>query len=281
MSQSDSSSYLLFATTGTVSGSSSVSGHSSSFVNQSGAGSSSSVTVTSPSGESSSSSETVFTPGATSSSGEVTVTITPTTADTIVVVEAPVSPEPDIVQPTPIVPPSPDAPVGKLLQGDDDNDRIRGSNGNDTIKGNDGDDSLIGSQGNDRAFGGAGNDMLLGGAGNDLLKGGKGDDLLVSGFGVDTLVGGGGADTFVLSDRVTDPGQADIIKDFQIDQGDKLKLRPAVALENIILEAFDSNGDGRSDSTLIKISTDNNIVAIALGTVNAAGQTTLTLNNFI
>ncbi|NJN86688.1 MAG: hypothetical protein HC881_10720 [Leptolyngbyaceae cyanobacterium SL_7_1] len=262
------------STTEDANGSSHSSSSSSSFVNDSGAGSSSTAIATSPSGETSYSSETTFVPGATSSSGTAIAVTTPTGTDTAVVVEAPASAPP-------VLPPSPTGLTGKVLLGTSTRNRIRGTRRNDTIRGKDGNDKLVGNDGGDRCFGGAGDDTLLGGGGNDWLNGGTGDDLLMGGPGGDALVGGRGADTFVLTDRVTDPAQADVIRDFRARQGDTLKLKIAdVTLAEIVLKGFDLNGDGRNDSTLIQISTDNSTVAIALGTVNAAGQTTLTLSNF-
>jgi Ca2+-binding RTX toxin-like protein len=191
-----------------------------------------------------------------------------------------------VVQAPAIAPPIinyfPKGLTGKRLLGTSTRNRIQGTRRNDTIIGKDGNDKLVGSDGDDRCFGGAGNDMLLGGNGNDRLNGGSGDDLLMGGSGTDALVGGRGADTFVLSDRVANPLQADVIRDFRANQGDQLKLNVAnVTLAEIVLRGFDLNGDGRNDSTLIQVSTDNSTVAIALGKVDAAGQPTLTLNNFI
>ena len=73
--------------------------------------------------------------------------------------------------------------------------------------------------------GGAGNDRIYGGSsGTNILYGGDGTDTLISAGGAgshNTLIGGADNDTFVIAqqDRVID-----IIKDFNPDDGDKIKF---------------------------------------------------------
>ncbi|MDD2052609.1 type I secretion C-terminal target domain-containing protein [Pseudomonas putida] len=86
----------------------------------------------------------------------------------------------------------------------------------------DGNDHLVGGVGNDIIFGQGGNDTLDGGKGNDILLGGDGDDILIGGAGDDILIGGAGADTFVWNKN--DFGH-DVIKDFNLGEGDKIDLR--------------------------------------------------------
>ncbi len=96
-------------------------------------------------------------------------------------------------------------------------ENITGATGNDTITG----DGL-----NNALSGAGGNDVLNGGAGNDTLNGGVGTDTLTGGAGNDTLIGGADADTFVY-DAHTTVAQADVITDFNIAQGDVIRLGTA------------------------------------------------------
>jgi serralysin len=152
------------------------------------------------------------------------------------------------------------------------NDRIRGDRGNDRLSGNDGNDEMNGGQGNDVLLGGKGDDQLLGGSGNDLLRGGLGQD---------RLTGGRGADTCVLDDSVTAPQLADVVTDFSVIQGDKLKLVAGQKFKDLTLEGFDSDGNGSVDSTLIRSRSDQQVLAVVLHTVSSKGVTTLTVTNFI
>ena len=99
------------------------------------------------------------------------------------------------VTPPVVVPPTTPAPVDKVLQGGDSNDRLSGAEGNDKIFGNKGNDTLLGNAGNDTIDGGSGNDSLVGDAGSDSLIGGLGNDIIQGGDGNDTIDGGDGADT--------------------------------------------------------------------------------------
>ena len=118
------------------------------------------------------------------------------------------------------------------LSGDVTADTLTGTAGVDTIDGRDGIDTLNGMGGNDTLYGGAGDDTLnggdgddrlYGGIGNDTLNGGNGNDILIGGAGVDTLTGGAGADRFVFTAPLL-AANADVVKDFNAAQGDKLVL---------------------------------------------------------
>lgn len=157
-------------------------------------------------------------------------------------------------------------------------DRIFAGNGDDIVKGNRGDDAIDG---------GDGNDTLRGGRGQDLLIGGNGDDFLCGDFGADTLIGGSGADTFALrpetASSVANLFLADTVVDFNATEGDKIGLTGGLFATDIVLQAFDTDSDGIADATLVKFSSNNGdrILAVVLGTVNAAGATTLSNTDFI
>ncbi|WP_306439746.1 VCBS domain-containing protein [Vibrio japonicus] len=75
----------------------------------------------------------------------------------------------------------------------------------------------------DTLQGGLGDDILFGQGGGDTLDGGIGDDILIGGIGNDTLTGGADADIFTWLDGDLD-GSTDTIKDFDVDEGDKIDL---------------------------------------------------------
>jgi Ca2+-binding RTX toxin-like protein len=120
-----------------------------------------------------------------------------------------------------------------------------------------------------------------------LLIGGNGDDILCGGFGTDWLTGGASADTFVFRAATatlgSDPLLADVITDFNAAQGDKIGLIGGLSATNFVFEVFDSNDDGTADATLVKLGSNSNdgILAVVQGTVDAAGATTLTNSDFI
>jgi Ca2+-binding RTX toxin-like protein len=128
---------------------------------------------------------------------------------------------------------------------------------------------------------------LRGGKGYDLLIGGNGDDFLCGDFGADTLIGGNGADTFALrvetASPLANPLLADTIVDFNATQGDKIGLIGGLSATDVVLQVFDTDGNGQADATLIKFSSNNGdrILAVVLGTVNPAGTTTLTAADFV
>ena len=83
----------------------------------------------------------------------------------------------------------------KVLQGSQENDRIKGYPGTgNVISGREGNDYLYGMELGDTLEGGQGDDSLFGQGGNDLLNGGLGDDTLFGGQGVDVISGGQGQD---------------------------------------------------------------------------------------
>jgi hypothetical protein len=115
---------------------------------------------------------------------------------------------------------------GDAIYGNTGADNLRGSDGGDTIFGGRGSDILYGNRGADLLYGDRGNDILFGGRGSDSLFGGIGDDLLAGDAGFDILTGDDGADAFVLSSvhAATDAAQADLITDYDPDQGDIFAL---------------------------------------------------------
>lgn len=117
-------------------------------------------------------------------------------------------------------------------------DETSGGLGDDSLTGAGGDDLLFGAEGQDLLTGGNHNDTLVGGLGDDVLRGGKGDDILWGGAGRDILHGdaasGGGADIFCFSTNAL--GSFDIIKDFDVAEGDRLDL-------SHVLTGFDAATD--------------------------------------
>lgn len=102
-------------------------------------------------------------------------------------------------------------------------DNIEGSSGDDKIIARQGDDFIQSFSGNDKLIGNNGNDVLSGGAGKDRLDGGAGNDILIGGEGRDVLYGHTGSDTF-LFDVLQTGQEADIIRDFNMSEGDKLDI---------------------------------------------------------
>lgn len=108
----------------------------------------------------------------------------------------------------------------KGLAGDD---LLFGGAGNDVLDGGDGNDRLIGGYGADKILGGAGNDFIRAGAANvgniesyfdlskDIVDAGAGNDRVIIETG-DTALGGSGTDTLVIESRLSDKGQAPLLK---------------------------------------------------------------------
>ena len=112
-----------------------------------------------------------------------------------------------------------------VLSGTEGNDSaLVGTAGSDVLLGLGGDDVLDGAAGDDRLEGGAGHDTLIGGMGNDILLGGTGNDILIGGVGDDILIGGDGQDTFVWNADDRGGNYHDVVKDFDLEGGDKLDL---------------------------------------------------------
>lgn len=93
---------------------------------------------------------------------------------------------------------------GKVINGNEESnklagsthkDSIHGNGGNDTIEGQDGDDIIWGDKGKDRIHGDKGNDSIYGGDGDDHLQGSQGDDFVMGELGSDKLYGDIGNDT--------------------------------------------------------------------------------------
>ncbi|MFA0233356.1 type I secretion C-terminal target domain-containing protein, partial [Vibrio sp. 10N.261.45.A7] len=122
--------------------------------------------------------------------------------------------------------------------------------------------------------GGEGNDILYGQGGDDTLDGGLGDDFLFGGESSDTLTGGEGADLFAWLDGDLD-GSADVIKDFDVNEGDKIDLSELFeeldsneidSLLGDIKDSVSSNGNGGSVVTVTKGGDSVSIEFEGLGT---------------
>ena len=139
------------------------------------------------------------------------------------------------------------------------NDRgILGLDGNDNIIGSDNSDVINGNTGNDLIEAGPGNDFIRGGKGNDILIGSSGNDYLVGDFGTDVLSGGSGADTFILRTQTAvasgDLASADVIVDFNANEGDRLAIAGQISLSDLVFNASGSD-------TLVQL-TNGNILGI-------------------
>jgi Ca2+-binding RTX toxin-like protein len=168
------------------------------------------------------------------------------------------------------------------LLGNNGNDAIAGGGGNDIIYGGKDNDILDGNEGNDVVRGDAGNDIIFGGSENDLLRGGQGDDdldgnegndFLAGDRGVDVLTGGPGADIFLV--RSNDEGlgvnQADVITDFNFDQGDRIALSDGLTELDLLfsddnLIVYDN--DGIINDMVIRNRGNGRILGIVLNTNN-------------
>lgn len=172
----------------------------------------------------------------------------------------------------------------------DSNERLLGNNGNDVIAGNNGNDIIYGgkdadlvdgNEGNDLVRGDAGNDIIFGGFGSDILRGGQGDDdldgnggndFLAGDRGVDVLTGSLGGDIFVLrsNDEFGVQG-ADVITDFNFDEGDRIGLTDGLTELDLFFEddnliAYDN--DGIFNDMVIENLVTGQIVGIVLNTDN-------------
>ena len=116
----------------------------------------------------------------------------------------------------------------------------------------------------------------------DYLLGTPAKDILVSDGDRDILIGYGNADTFVL--RANEGNQladADIIIDFDPDEGDIIQLSSEISFDSdIILETIDLDDDGMVESTSIYL-TNGTVLAIAQGTVDLLGNTILSSDAFV
>jgi Ca2+-binding RTX toxin-like protein len=97
------------------------------------------------------------------------------------------------------------------------------------------------------------------------------------------MIGGGNADVYVLSDAVDTMTQADRIMGFNRRQGDRIYCGKGFDLNQIRLEAVDSDGNGIVDATLIRSSSSSNsphILGLVLNST-LGSQSTLTLSDFV
>jgi Ca2+-binding RTX toxin-like protein len=126
-----------------------------------------------------------------------------------------------------------------------------------------------------------GNDVLDGGMGNDILYGQGGADILIGGAGNDILFGGTGADTFVwgkslnttTGNLVTNgtndaDGSTDIIKDFNLAEGDKVDAKA-------LLDALGWNGNMATLSNYVSVSGNS----INIHDVGSAHSVTIVVEN--
>ncbi|AEP08632.1 type I secretion C-terminal target domain-containing protein [Micavibrio aeruginosavorus] len=139
--------------------------------------------------------------------------------------------------------------VRNEISSENGNDFVYGGGGNDLIYGGSGNDALHGEDGNDNLNGGDGDDALYGGDGSDTLRGDAGNDVLYGGNGLDTLYGGSGADAFIF-ENATAFNNVDVIKDFNVSQGDSLDLSD-------LLGGFDPLTDAITDFVQITESGGN------------------------
>lgn len=137
--------------------------------------------------------------------------------------------------------------------------RVKGTAKAETIVGTPEDDQIAAAGGNDHIEGDAGNDHIEGEGGNDWIDGGPGDDALIGGKGNDRFVlrKGGGHD--VIYDFK--PGEDTILFDFgtysdamvlgRLSDGQTWENFKNTARWRVL--AWDNNGDGIKESTLIQV----------------------------
>ena len=115
----------------------------------------------------------------------------------------------------------------------------------------------------------------------DYLIGTPTKDSLISNLGRDILIGYGDLDTFILeSNGVSQLSEADIIVDFNLEEGDTIQLNAELFLDNdIVLETIDLDNNGIVESTSIRL-TNGSILAVAQGTVDPSGNTLLSTHAF-
>jgi Ca2+-binding RTX toxin-like protein len=160
--------------------------------------------------------------------------------------------------------------AGDIMSGTADNDYINGHGGDDTINGFGGNDALLGETGNDILNGGTGTDYLYGGADNDFLQGGTGNDILFGNSGADLFIWGGGTNDA--------DGSTDIIKDFNLAQGDKVDAKS-------LLDALGWNGNMGTLSQFVTVTGSTIDIHNAADTLSVnivvEGQTFTDLNDMI
>lgn len=157
-----------------------------------------------------------------------------------------------------------------VIGGNGGNDIIYGGKMNDQLDGNDGNDVVRGDAGNDVIFGGFGNDLLRGGQGDDDLNGNEGNDFISGDRGIDVLTGGLDADIFVLrSNDEFGVNGADVITDFNFDEGDRIGLTDGLTELDLFFEddnliAYDN--DGIINDMVIESRITGQILGIVLNT---------------
>lgn len=109
---------------------------------------------------------------------------------------------------------------------------------------NSGPDTLTGTSGNDTLTGTSSDEILNGLDGDDILRGNDGNDVLNGGLGQDIYYGGRGADTFVFTEADIAEGlgqtTGDVIKDFNVNEGDVIQLDLGSSSGNTPALYFDS-----------------------------------------
>ena len=104
-----------------------------------------------------------------------------------------------------------DNPFQKILEGNDNNNKItlgyvdlgaNGYGGNDRIIGNRRSNILDGGSGNDTISAHDGDDIIYGGSGNDKILAHDGNDTITPGTGDDTVQGGEGIDTVIYQNKL-------------------------------------------------------------------------------
>ena len=118
--------------------------------------------------------------------------------------------------------------------------------------------------GNDTLEGGKGDDLLFGQGGNDTLLGGDGNDILFGGMGDDTLTGGAGADQFVWQKGETGH---DVIKDFNIGEGDSLNLAD-------LLQGEHATADSLAQYLTFSVNATTSTTTISVNPTGATGGAT-------
>ncbi|MGI8935682.1 MAG: hypothetical protein ACR2FS_16575 [Phormidesmis sp.] len=228
------------------SGSAHVSGSVSSYVSDIGAGGHSAIVVQSSTGEYSISENSAFVPGATSASSSATAEVSDKGATTSASVSVPAGEQSHSSEPSSSSSESEEEPaIGETV-----------SNVNETSQ-------------------------TLPVVAISLLLGTPHDNLLTSTAQQD-IFWGGAADIFQLSSTgVAELNQADIILDYSPAAGDHLAISEALTAEALIFDVVDFSGDGTADSTVVRSSTDNTILAVVLNTVNELGETLLSTADFL
>ncbi|MEM7595110.1 MAG: hypothetical protein AAF383_27035 [Cyanobacteria bacterium P01_A01_bin.83] len=101
-------------------------------------------------------------------------------------------------------------PFKKILEGNNNNNRIilgyvdlgaNGHGGHDDIVGNRRSNILNGGAGNDTIAAHDGDDIIYGGSGNDKILAHDGNDIITPGTGEDNVLGGKGIDTVIYKDK--------------------------------------------------------------------------------